>query len=81
MEHTFDRDEAEQRKLLQSAGFTRGDGTPLQILTVHRYHPREELGSLLGMLNFEARHVDKLIRSGFEDAVNHDCMESGCILP
>lgn len=76
------RDEPENRKLelLKLAGFSRSDGTPLQLVTIHRYHPREELGSLLGLLNFETRHIKMLIEKGLDDAVHHDCAKSECVL-
>ena len=51
-------------------------------LTIHRYHPHDDLaGGALGMLNFDRRHVERLIERGFDDARHHDCDESGCVLP
>jgi len=51
-------------------------------LTVHRYHPRDELGGgPLGMLNLDRNHIEELIARGFSDASMHNCKESGCILP
>jgi predicted acylesterase/phospholipase RssA len=53
----------------------------LKLLTVHRYHPRDDLaGGALGLLNFERAHVARLIERGFDDATHHDCVESGCVL-
>jgi NTE family protein len=51
-------------------------------LTVHRYHPRDDLSSgALGMLNLDRGHLDELIQRGFMDAVTHDCDEAGCVIP
>lgn len=53
-----------------------------KLLTIHRYHPRDDLaGGALGLLNFEVGHVQRLIERGFDDATHHDCAESGCVLP
>lgn len=48
-------------------------------LTIHRFHPHDDLGGPLGMLNFQRGAVERLIARGFEDAVYHDCYESHCI--
>jgi predicted acylesterase/phospholipase RssA len=50
-------------------------------LTIHRYHPRDDLGGPLGLLNFERSRTQKLIARGFEDTVHHDCAASHCVLP
>jgi len=50
-------------------------------LTIHRYHPRTTLGGIFGLLSFESGYVGDLIEQGFQDAVTHDCEESGCIFP
>jgi NTE family protein len=50
-------------------------------LTIHRFHPRDDLGGPLGMLDFSRQAVTGLIARGFEDAVYHDCYESRCIFP
>jgi predicted acylesterase/phospholipase RssA len=53
----------------------------LRRLTVHRYHPRDDLaGGALGLLNFDRGHIAHLIDRGFNDATHHDCDESGCVL-
>jgi hypothetical protein len=41
----------------------------------------EDLGGALGLLNFDRGHVIDLIAKGYADAVAHDCLASGCILP
>jgi len=56
-------------------------GPPYRTIEVHRYHPRDELGGPLGMLNFQGDTIKFLIDRGFNDAVQHDCLASGCILP
>jgi predicted acylesterase/phospholipase RssA len=51
-------------------------------LTIHRYHPRDDLsGGPAGLLNLDRPHVEELIERGFADAVLHDCTAAGCILP
>ena len=52
----------------------------LRPITVHRYHPSSLLeGGVFGLLNFDSSRVSQLILKGFQDAVTHDCVESGCI--
>lgn len=50
-------------------------------LTIHRYHPRDELGGPLSLLNFRRSRIEYLIERGFHDAVGHDCVASKCVLP
>ena len=50
-------------------------------LTIHRFHPHDDLGGPLGMLDFRREAVTSLMARGFEDAVYHDCYESHCIFP
>lgn len=51
-------------------------------ITVHRYHPREELSNgALGLLNLEQDHIEALIDKGFTDARLHDCVKEQCVLP
>jgi predicted acylesterase/phospholipase RssA len=55
---------------------------PYRLLTIHRYHPRDDLtGGPLGLLRLERESVRELIERGFSDAVEHDCQASECILP
>ena len=56
-------------------------GQSFRKLTIHRFHPHDDLGGPLGMLDFSREAVTGLISRGFEDAVYHDCSESHCILP
>ncbi len=49
-------------------------------LVVHRFFPREALSGTLGLLNLKKERLEFLIRRGFEDAVEHDCERSGCLL-
>lgn len=59
---------------------SRGKDRPYRKLTVHRYHPKEDLGGALGFMNLGQRHISGLIQRGFHDAIHHDCAQSGCIL-
>jgi predicted acylesterase/phospholipase RssA len=52
-----------------------------RMLTIHRYHPRDELGGPLSLLNFRRARLEYLIERGFHDAVGHDCKVSQCVLP
>ena len=56
-------------------------GRKYKKLTIHRFHPHDDLGGPLGMLDFNRQAVNRLISRGFEDAVYHDCYESRCIFP
>jgi NTE family protein len=49
-------------------------------LVIHRYQPRDTLGGLLGMLNFNRDRIFDLIDRGFQDTINHSCDESDCVL-
>lgn len=50
-------------------------------LTIHRFHPHDDLGGPLGMLDFNLEAITGMIARGYEDAVYHDCYESHCIFP
>ena len=57
-------------------------GLPYKPLTIHRYHPHDDLGGgALGLLNFDRDRIASLIKRGFDDAVNHDCIASHCVVP
>ena len=56
-------------------------GRAYRKLTIHRFHPRDDLGGPLGMLDFRREPITRLIARGFEDAVYHDCYESKCVFP
>jgi hypothetical protein len=49
-------------------------------ITIHRYHPTENLGGLLGFINVARYRIERLIEDGFNDAVLHNCKASGCVL-
>lgn len=56
--------------------------TAYRPITIHRFHPREELGgSTLGLLNLGREHIEELIYKGFSDATLHNCYQEGCIIP
>ncbi len=56
-------------------------GRPYRPLTVHNYRPSTDLGGALGLLDFRLDNIDKLIAMGYDETVNHDCREAGCVLP
>jgi len=49
-------------------------------VTIHRYHPAENLGGLLGFLDTRYEKIVRLIEQGFADAVFHDCVQSQCVI-
>jgi NTE family protein len=58
------------------------EGAPYRKLTIHRYHPKDDLGGgSFGLLNFSRARMVALIARGFSDALNHDCAANHCILP
>jgi predicted acylesterase/phospholipase RssA len=54
---------------------------PYTQLTIHRYHPPDLLGGTIDLLNFRRDNLEALIQRGHADAVSHDCLASGCVLP
>ena len=52
-----------------------------RMLTIHRYHPRDELGGPLSLLDLRPERLEYLIERGFRDAVIHNCATSKCVLP
>ena len=54
--------------------------TKYRMLTIHRYHPRDELGGPLSLLDLRQERLEYLIERGFSDAVNHNCATSKCVL-
>jgi predicted acylesterase/phospholipase RssA len=54
---------------------------PYRKITIHRYHPHEDLSGLLGLLNFDRNRIIGLIERGFKHAAEHECSASGCLLP
>ena len=58
-----------------------GDEDEHRPIAIHLYHPREDWAGLIGMLDFSRSRIEDLMQRGFEDAADHDCVESGCILP
>lgn len=49
-------------------------------LTIHRYHPRDELGGPLSLLDLRRERIEYLIERGFHDAASHECRISKCVL-
>jgi predicted acylesterase/phospholipase RssA len=52
-----------------------------QRLLIHRYHPRDDVSGVLGLLNFGRDRIADLIERGYRDAVEHDCRVSQCVMP
>ena len=49
-------------------------------LTVHRYHPTEDLGGTFRWLEFDREHIIRLIERGYEDTRVHDCRANRCVI-
>jgi hypothetical protein len=65
-----------------NAAIAGGDGSKNgghRPLTVHRYHPKADLG--VGVLSFGLEGLQRLIQLGIRDAIEHNCDESQCVLP
>jgi predicted acylesterase/phospholipase RssA len=80
-----DPSDADARAFIRVAGRIQQKmkaGTPYRKLTIHRYHPHDDLGGgALGLLDFSRGRLAALIERGFQDALNHDCRASHCVLP
>jgi predicted acylesterase/phospholipase RssA len=50
-------------------------------ISVHCYFPQRVLGGHLGMLDFERKGVIEMVEAGEKAALNHNCEESGCVMP
>ena len=50
-------------------------------ITIHRIFPTSPLGDPASLLNFDPRFLRESIERGFDDALNHDCAESNCVIP
>ena len=74
----------EFKDLLRRAGSLRDRfemGLRYKELTIHRHHPRDDLGGALGPINADRDRLARLVDRGFRDTVHHDCEVAGCILP
>src|SRR6185312_10260929 len=59
-----------------------GHDPPYKMVTIHRYHPHDDLGGgKLALLNFDRNRIGALIKRGFDDGVKHDCRRSHCVIP
>lgn len=57
------------------------EGKPYGQRVIHRFHPQDDLGGSLGLMNIDVGKIQRLIDRGYEDAATHDCTESGCVIP
>jgi predicted acylesterase/phospholipase RssA len=57
------------------------EGRDSRPLTVHSYRPRTDFGGAEGLIDFREDRIDFMIKSGYADAVQHDCRAAGCVLP
>jgi predicted acylesterase/phospholipase RssA len=68
-------------RALVTFGGSLEDLSGYRMLTIHRYHPRDELGGPLSLLDLRRERIEYLIDRGFRDAVSHNCTTSKCVLP
>jgi predicted acylesterase/phospholipase RssA len=54
--------------------------TGLRKITIHHYHPSENLGGPAALLDFRRPVLSDWMVRGYEDAITHDCRDSGCVL-
>jgi len=57
------------------------EGNPYRKLTIHRYHPRDDLGDDLGLMNLDRERTIRISERGYADAIEHDCERNGCLRP
>jgi len=48
-------------------------------IAIHLYHPKQDCGGALGMLDFGRGRIVALAEQGYRDAVAHDCAAQGCL--
>lgn len=72
--------ESEQHDFVRSAGriLERLSGT-YKPIRIHQYFPKVALGNLLDLLDFSSDSIKSMITLGEEEALNHNCTESGCL--
>lgn len=80
-EPVSDLDERGVMNAISAFGARPGKPTRYKLLTIHRYHPRDELGGPLSLLDLRRERIDYLVERGFRDALRHDCKVSQCVLP
>jgi NTE family protein len=73
-----DIDVARQTNRDVAAGH-RGHKPAHRQITIHLYHPKEDTGGALGMLDFGRGRIVQLAEQGYRDAVAHDCAAQGCL--
>lgn len=78
---TGDLHVGESEKVLKSLSSVRAKVKRYRPVTIHRYHPSDDIsGGALGLLNFKRSRLEELIERGFTDAQLHDCKLEGCVL-
>jgi hypothetical protein len=57
------------------------EGSKYRRIAVHLYRPHSEaLGGVVGMLDFGRERLERIIESGYREAVSHSCQDSGCLV-
>jgi predicted acylesterase/phospholipase RssA len=82
--HAVPLSEAEIRSILRLTGRVENTSNfpaPYRKITIHRYHPHDDVGGVVGVADFDRKQIKRLIERGFQDAARHDCKASGCIFP
>lgn len=70
----------EERDFVRAAGhiLERSVGT-YKPIRVHHYFPNVALGGDLDVLDFGFNNIERMIALGQDEALNHNCAESGCV--
>lgn len=56
------------------------DGAPYKKVTIHRHGPREDLGGVMGFLNFKRDKISELIKLGYDFACQYN-LATDSVLP
>jgi predicted acylesterase/phospholipase RssA len=58
-----------------------GQGRPFRPITIHRYHPLDDMVEGLGILDFSRSTIQRLIDRGYQDGLQHNCDRNECVRP
>jgi predicted acylesterase/phospholipase RssA len=67
--------------LLALGGYNQNDANGYRKIAIHRYYPQSPRGETVRWLNFGRTQIERLIKRGFEDTLQHDCVRNQCVVP
>jgi len=71
----------EQHDVVRTAGRILERGAQqYKSIRVHHYFPSVALGNDLDLLDFSSDSITRIIKLGEDEALNHNCAESGCVI-